>query len=87
LESESFDLLVLDIKIPDVHGLTVLKRGKELAPDMPVVVITGYATPAGTADIWQAGACDILFKPFTPAEFISMIQGVFKESAQNCQAL
>ncbi len=56
LETEPFDLLVIDIKMPDMDGLTVLRRGRELNPDLAAVVITGFATMDGALEAMHSGA-------------------------------
>ena len=62
----SFDLLILDLKMPGTGGMDVLKRVKRDNPTMPVVVITGYATVESAVEAMKQGADDFLPKPFTP---------------------
>ncbi|HFD40667.1 MAG TPA: response regulator, partial [Anaerolineae bacterium] len=68
LESEfphgGFDLLITDIKIPDVDGLTVLRRGRELDPYLASVIITGYGTIETAIEALHAGAQRFVLKPF-----------------------
>ncbi len=66
LEKESFDLVILDLKLPGLNGMEVLKKIKEEDPDIIVVVITGYATVESAVEAMKIGAYDFIPKPFTP---------------------
>jgi len=72
LGKESFDLVILDLKMPGLSGMEVLKRIKEDEPEVVVVVITGYATVESAVEAMKAGAYDFIPKPFTP-ESLRMI--------------
>jgi len=63
---ESFDLVLLDLKMPGISGIQVLEKLKEDSPDTVVVVITGYATIESAVEAMRKGAYDYLPKPFTP---------------------
>ncbi len=66
LEKECFDLVILDLKMPGLSGMEVLKKIKEEGPEIVVVVITGYATVESAVEAMKAGAYDFIPKPFTP---------------------
>jgi two-component system sensor histidine kinase/response regulator len=61
-------VLVVDLKMPDINGLQVIEKVREINPDAVIVVITGYATVAAAVEAMKAGAYDFLPKPFTPDE-------------------
>jgi signal transduction histidine kinase len=61
-------LLLVDLKMPELDGLQVIARVREIDPDLVIAVITGYATIATAVDAMKAGAYDFLPKPFTPDE-------------------
>lgn len=66
LETDAFapDLLVLDIKLPDMDGLEILSRLKSIGFDAPVIVITGYGSIHTAVEAMRLGASDFLVKPF-----------------------
>jgi len=66
LERESFDLVILDLKMPGLSGMDVLKKIKESNPEAMVIVITGYATVESAVEAMKKGAYDFIPKPFTP---------------------
>lgn len=59
-----FDLVVTDLKLPDGSGLDVLRQVKENAPDVPVIMITAFATVQTAVAAMKSGAYDYLMKPF-----------------------
>ena len=66
LEKESFDVVILDLKMPGLSGMEVLKKIKEKDPEIVVIVITGYATVDSAVEAMKSGAYDFVPKPFTP---------------------
>lgn len=64
LEKETFDLVLLDIKLPDTDGLSLLKEIKSSYPEIKVIMITGYPTIDTAVHCIKLGAVDYLVKPF-----------------------
>jgi two-component system sensor histidine kinase/response regulator len=62
------ELLLVDLKMPELDGLQVIERVRKVDPDVVIAVITGYATISTAVDAMKAGAYDFLPKPFTPDE-------------------
>lgn len=62
LESHAADVILLDLSLPDAHGLESVTRTLELAPDVPIVVLTGLDDEATALRAVQAGAQDYLVK-------------------------
>jgi len=62
----SFDLLILDIKMPRVDGLEILRHVQKESPGTATVVITGYPSIDTAVEAMRLGAVDFLPKPFTP---------------------
>jgi len=68
LEKQPVDLVVTDLKMPQMDGLEVLRRIKTRFPGVNVVVMTAYATVETAVSALKAGAIDYIMKPFTPDE-------------------
>ncbi len=64
LKSRDFDLVITDLKMEKVDGMTVLGRSRELQPHAEVVMITGYATVDTAVDAMKAGAYHYIAKPY-----------------------
>ncbi|MEW6673204.1 MAG: response regulator [Thermodesulfobacteriota bacterium] len=75
---KGFDLLVADLRLPDIDGMEVIKRVKARRPQTSVVVITGYSTVTSAIEAMKLGAHDYLPKPFTDEEFKSAVEGALK---------
>ncbi len=68
ISKKSFDLILTDLKMPEMDGIELLEHIKKRDPNIPVIVITGYATVETAVDAMRKGAYDYIPKPFTPAE-------------------
>lgn len=73
IRSEDPDLLLLDIIMPGMDGMEVLRQAKDLDRELPIVLITGYADVPGAVKAMKAGAYDYLSKPFNNQEVIRII--------------
>ena len=63
IESELFDALILDLKMPGIDGLEALKRAKKLRPELQVIVLTGHASVEKGVEAIKLGAMDFVEKP------------------------
>jgi len=70
---EDYNLLMADLRLPDIDGMQVIKQVKKEKPDTEIVVMTGYATSALAVDAMKLGAYDFLAKPFTEEAIRSTI--------------
>jgi len=74
IQSEIFDLLITDIKMPGVDGMEVLKTVKEVSPETVVIMITAFATTGTAVEAMKLGAYDYITKPFKVDEIRLVIQ-------------
>ncbi len=70
LRKEPFDLLLLDIKMPEMDGIEVLKAARDISPETEVLIITGYATIDTAVEAIKLGAFDYLEKPVSPPQLL-----------------
>jgi len=62
-ESERFDVIVMDLMMPEMEGLEALKALKDQKPELKIILLTGYATRETEASALKLGAVDLLEKP------------------------
>jgi len=74
LLAQSFDLALIDLKLPDISGMDILRQAPDSFPDVPLIIITGYSTIKGAVDAIKLGAFDYVAKPFTPDELEAAIE-------------
>jgi serine phosphatase RsbU (regulator of sigma subunit)/CheY-like chemotaxis protein len=75
------DIVISDIRLPDISGNIVVKKIKELDKDVPVIVVTGYSDHKLILSAMQNGAVELLKKPFKPKDLkylITKIETLFK---------
>jgi len=70
MERQAFDVILLDLRMPDLDGMDVLKTVKEKWPDCEVVVITGYPSIESAKEAVRLGANNYLAKPLGPDEVV-----------------
>jgi DNA-binding NtrC family response regulator len=64
VEKEAFDILIADIKMPGMDGMTLLAEVKAKSPDIEVIIVTGFGSIESAVDAMKKGACDYITKPF-----------------------
>jgi DNA-binding NtrC family response regulator len=72
------DLLLQDVRMPDMDGIQVLKRVKELRPDLPVVIMTAYGTIDAAVEAIKLGAYDYVTKPFPKEKILGVIDNALE---------
>ncbi len=81
MQEKEFDLVITDLKMPGMSGMEVLRTVKILQPDVPVIIITGYATVDTAVEAIQNGAFDYLAKPFTPEQITEKVRKALAQKA------
>ncbi len=74
IESNTYDVMILDIMMPNLGGLEVLRRVKETHPDVDVIMITGLSQIDTAVQAMKLGAFDYISKPFEPDELKLVVQ-------------
>lgn len=72
-QSGAFDLLLVDVKMPGIGGISLVRRVQQIDPAIMCVMITGYATLETAIEATKSGAYDFLPKPFTPDELVAKV--------------
>jgi two-component system nitrogen regulation response regulator GlnG len=81
IRSEHFDALVVDMKLPDMDGMQIMKGAKALDEDLPVILITGYPEIRDAVAAMRAGAHDYLAKPLKHHEVLRVVFRALNERA------
>ena len=81
LEEKSFDLVITDIRMRDINGIDVLKKAKEIDPDMLVVMISAFATADTAVEAMKEGAYDFIPKPFKVKDFKQIVKDTLKSKS------
>jgi DNA-binding NtrC family response regulator len=79
VQNDDFTVVISDLKMPGMGGMEVLKSIKILQPDVPVIIITGYATVETAVDAIKNGAFDYLSKPFTPPQVKELVNKAIEQ--------
>jgi DNA-binding NtrC family response regulator len=74
---KNFDLVITDLRMPFVTGLTVVYAVHKIYPQLPVVVLTAFGSPDVKAECFRQGAAAFLEKPLNTAELMAAVEKVF----------
>ncbi len=75
---EGIDVIISDIKLPDFDGITLLEKVKKLNPEIPVILITAYASAKDAVRALKLGAEDYIIKPFDMEELLIVVEKTLK---------
>ena len=76
------DCIVTDIRMPEINGLDLLRRVKEINPELPVIVITGHGDVPLAVEAMKLGAADFIEKPFDDAALLAAIGAALDRGRQ-----
>jgi two-component system response regulator AtoC len=73
-ESEPADLAILDVRMPDMNGIELLTELRQIDPDLPAIVMTGFATIQDAVEAMRRGAFDYIEKPFRLERLLTLVE-------------
>ncbi|HIJ55583.1 MAG TPA: sigma-54-dependent Fis family transcriptional regulator [Deltaproteobacteria bacterium] len=79
LNSRMFNIVLLDIKLPGLSGIEILKQIKQKSPATEVIMMTGYGDIRTAVESIKLGACDYITKPFKLDELLALVKQAVKE--------
>ncbi len=81
-KQKRYDLLVADLRLPDMDGMEVIKEVKDSWPETEAIIITGYPSVSSAVNSVKIGVFDYLRKPFTEDEFKGAVEGALKKKQE-----
>ena len=81
VETDSFALALLDLRLPDTDGITLFKDIRAVQPDVPVIIITAYSTVETAVEALKCGAADYITKPFDMDELALAVERALRTHA------
>ncbi len=72
----SFDIVLMDIKMPGMNGVETYKEIKKVKPGIEAIMMTGYSVPDLIEEAKREGVCDVLNKPFDLGRLLALIEEV-----------
>ncbi|MCB1114083.1 MAG: sigma-54-dependent Fis family transcriptional regulator [Chlamydiia bacterium] len=76
LKKDAFDLVITDMRMPDLTGIDIIKKVKELSPTTAIIVITAFGSIENAVEAMRLGAFNYLIKPFSPDTIEAVIEKV-----------
>ena len=83
IQRDRFDIVTLDLKMPGLSGIDVLREIKKNNPDIEVMIITGYGTGQNLKEASQLGAGEFITKPFNVPDLINRVNKSLQKRTQN----
>jgi two-component system, OmpR family, phosphate regulon sensor histidine kinase PhoR len=87
MQQHSFDLVLADLKMPQMDGMVLLERIKDRYPDQIVIIITGHATIEAAVEAMKSGAYDFITKPFLPDQLRLAVRRALEKRALELEAV
>lgn len=80
IRGELYDLLILDLMLPDVNGLEICRRVRAEQPDLPILILTSMESEDTILEGFQSGSDDYVTKPFRMGELFARVQALLRRS-------
>jgi len=80
--NRQYDLVLTDIRMPEIGGMRILRDIKRSKPAVPIVIFTGYATVQSAVQAMKLGAADYVEKPFTPDMLVTSVRKALEKAAK-----
>src|SRR5207244_6670770 len=74
VRSEAPEIVILDLRLPGLDGMEALRKLKEIAPQLPVVILTGFGDVPSAVEAMRLGAYDFLNKPVGPEKILIVVR-------------
>ena len=78
LKKEPYDLLITDLRMPDIDGIELIEMVKQVDDQLPFIIITAYGTIESAVEAMRKGAFDYITKPFRQEQILLTIEKVMK---------
>jgi FixJ family two-component response regulator len=83
LAEKSYGLMLLDLRMPGINGMEVLKRVPEIRPEVKVVIITAYGSIEAAVEAMKLGAVDFLQKPFDAEDVRNLVSSLLDQATRD----
>lgn len=83
LQHEEPDVIISDVRMPGMDGITLLEKIKQQSPDIPVIIMTAYSDLERAVSAFQGGAFEYLSKPFDVDEVVSLVKRAITHKQKN----
>ena len=80
LGSQKCDLLITDLRLPEMDGIELLRRARLIAPWVPVLIVTGYGDIPTAVEAIKTGAADFIEKPLDKKSFVRKVKSLLPEN-------
>ncbi|MEW6668323.1 MAG: response regulator [Thermodesulfobacteriota bacterium] len=78
VQTQSYDVIILDVRMPEMSGTEALKEIKKIKPGVEVIMLTGHASVDTAFEILKLGACDYVFKPCSIEDLMDKIDRAYE---------
>ena len=80
IQRNSYDIAIYDLVMPGIDGMELLRETKKVAPSLPVIMITAFATIDSAVEAIKRGATDYIEKPFRTKELLTVVRRALEET-------